>query len=158
MTPGGAPSGGCQKNVAPFAPRTEQALLLQSNSHQTKELERLMLCGTLLCGALSPLSDVLFLLLGRLLSRGSRSVVGSTSKPTPEPADRLWGDCQRASGLISGRMGLPSGCGLKITYRRRTCHAPWRNADNTCSSYTHGKDRHQCLWPKTDRFCAFRNP
>ncbi len=94
-----------------------------------------MLCGTLLRGALSPLSDVVFLLLGRLLSRGSRSVVGSTSKPAPDPADRLWGDCQRASGLISGSMALPSGCGLKITYRRRTCHVPWRNAEGALATF-----------------------
>ncbi len=33
------PSEGCQKDVAPFTLRTEQALLLQRNLHQTKELE-----------------------------------------------------------------------------------------------------------------------
>ena len=43
-----ATSGGCQKAVAPFTRRTEQALLLQRNLHQTKELERLILCGRLL--------------------------------------------------------------------------------------------------------------
>src|SRR6266850_541362 len=43
-----APSGRRQKDVAPFTLRTEQALLLQRNLHQTKELERLILCGSLL--------------------------------------------------------------------------------------------------------------
>src|SRR6267378_7813194 len=48
MASGGPPSGECQKDVAPFALRTEQTLLLQRNPHQTKELDRLILCGRLL--------------------------------------------------------------------------------------------------------------
>src|SRR6266851_551037 len=47
MPPHAAPSGRCQKD-APFTLRTEQALLPQRNLHQTKELERLTLCGRLL--------------------------------------------------------------------------------------------------------------
>src|SRR5882762_5936506 len=43
-----APCGRRQKDVVPFTLRTEQALLLQRNLHQTKELERLILCGRLL--------------------------------------------------------------------------------------------------------------
>src|SRR5260370_15157899 len=46
--PSRAALSGGQKNVAPFTLRTEQALLPQRNLRQTKELERLLLCGRLL--------------------------------------------------------------------------------------------------------------
>ena len=48
MALGGSPSGGSQKDVARFAICSDQALFLQSNSHQTKKPERFVLCGSLL--------------------------------------------------------------------------------------------------------------
>src|SRR6266478_8571782 len=48
MALGFAPSWGSQKDVARFAIRTDQSLLLQGNSHQTKKPERFVPCGGLL--------------------------------------------------------------------------------------------------------------